>query len=508
MSHIHIHAAATPDKPAIVIAGTGQTVTYRELEDRSNRGAQALRALGVGPGDHIAVLLENRPEFLEIYFACQRAGIYFTAISRYLRPQEAEYILHDCGAKVFIVSDVTAQTAGALARDGIACFTLDTPTADFADWASCVAEHPATRIADECKGHYMLYSSGTTGRPKGIKRVFDGGPIAGTHAMMQVVCLQMGRLDANSIYLSPAPLYHSAPIAVASTALLYGATVVVMERFEPETFLSLLQTHRATHTQVVPTMFVRILKLPEQVRARYDKSALTCAIHVAAPCPREVKHAMIDWWGPILIEYYGGTEGNGVTICDSAGWLAHPGTVGRSLIGSVRIVGEDGAELPPGQTGDVYFDAGLKFSYHNDPEKTAAAHHPRGWSTLGDVGYLDDDGYLFLTDRRAYTIISGGVNVYPQETEDRLIVHPAVTDAAVFGVPDEDLGEAVKAVVQLSDPAAATAAMATELTAWCRATLSPMKCPKSIDFRADLPRTETGKLLKRTLKDAYWATMR
>ena len=505
MSHIHIHAAATPDKPAIVMAGSGRIVTYRALEDASNRGAQALRALGVRAGDHIAVLLENRPEFLEIYFAAQRAGIYFTAISRYLGAEEAGYILRDCGAKVFIASEATREVATRLAPlPGTRRFLLDGEAGGFDSWPDLVAAHPATRIADEGKGAYMLYSSGTTGRPKGIKRPFDNGPIEGTHAMMQVVCLRMGRMDADSVYLSPAPLYHSAPIAVASTALLYGATVVVMERFDAATFLDLIGRHRVTHTQVVPTMFVRLLKLPEDQRAAADLTSLTCAIHVAAPCPVETKRAMIDWWGPILVEYYGGTEGNGVTTCDSAEWLAHPGTVGRSLIGEVRILGEDGAPLPAGSVGDVYFDSGLRFEYHGDPDKTAAAWDPRGWSTLGDVGYLDEDGYLFLTDRRAWTIISGGVNVYPQETEDRLIVHPKVADAAVFGVPDDDLGEAVKAVVQPLDPEDAGPELAAELTAWCRAALSPLKCPKSIEFRATLPRTETGKLMKRALRDAYW----
>ena len=511
MSHIHIQAARTPDRLAIEMAGSGQTMTFGELENRSNQAAQAFRALGVEQGDHVAILLENRIEFFELIFAAQRAGIYFTAVSRYLSGDEASYIVRDCGAKVFIASSETAKTAlGVKATLGpdVNCFMLGAEADGFAQWEPFLASFPADRIADETKGHPMLYSSGTTGRPKGIKRPFSPEPIEGAHPMMDVVCLKMGGMTEDSVYLSPAPLYHSAPLAVASTALMYGAKVVVMEKFTPEDFLAAVERFRITHTQVVPTMFVRMLKLPPELRAKYDLSTLTCAIHVAAPCPVEIKHQMIDWWGPILVEYYGGTEGNGVTICTSQEWLKNPGTVGRSLLGHVHITDEDGARMKAGEIGNVYFDAGLAFSYHNDPEKTAEAHHPEGWSTLGDVGYLNQDGYLFLTDRRAYTIISGGVNVYPQETEDRLITHPLVADAAVFGVPDGDLGEVVKAVVQLMDPDGASAALETSLIDWCRALLSPIKCPKSIDFRVDMPRTETGKLLKRKLKDEYWAAAR
>ncbi len=507
MSHIHVHAARTPDKIAVEMVETGQTLTYAALEDRSNQAARALRSLGVEQGDHIAFLLDNRLDFFEILFAAQRAGISYTAVSRYLSVDEAAYIVRDCGAKVFIASPATAATAAgvrAAIDPDVRCFMLDENAEGFRHWQLFRASFPSTRIADETKGHPMLYSSGTTGRPKGIKRHFDAAAIEGAHPLMDVVCLDFGGMTDESIYLSPAPLYHSAPLAVATTALIYGAKVLVMERFLPEEFLAIAECFEVTHTQVVPTMFVRLLKLPDATRAKYDLSKLTCAIHVAAPCPVEIKHRMIDWWGPIIFEYYAGTEGNGVTMCTSDEWLTHPGTVGRCMLGKIWITDEEGTPLPSGEIGDVFFDAGLKFSYHNDPEKTAKAHHVNGWSTLGDVGYLDDDGYLFLTDRRAYTIISGGVNIYPQETEDRLIIHPDVADAAVFGVPDSDLGEAVKAVVQLLDPKAAGAPMEAKLIAWCRAAISPLKCPKTIDFRAELPRTDTGKLMKRKLKDTYW----
>lgn len=507
MSHIHIQAARTPDKPAIIMAATGAVTTFAMLEQRSNQAAQAFRSLGVGQGDHIAILVENRPEFFELVFAAQRTGIYMTAISRYLGADEASYIVRDCGAKVFVTSPAHAKIAVGIKADlgaDVACFSLDSEMEGYRHWQPFRDTFPADRIADETKGHPMLYSSGTTGRPKGIKRVFEPAPIEGAHAVMELVCLKMAGMTDDSIYLSPAPLYHSAPLAVASTAMMYGATTVIMDKFTPEAFLAAAERYGATHTQLVPTMFLRMLKLPPKTRAQYDLSKLTCALHVAAPCPIEVKRQMIDWWGPILLEYYAGTEGNGVTVCTSQEWLQNPGSVGKSVIGPIQIVGEDGDVLGPNQVGDVFFDSGLKFSYHNDAEKTAKAHHPKGWSTLGDVGYLNEDGYLFLTDRRAYTIISGGVNVYPQETEDRILVHPAVSDAAVFGVPDPDLGEAVKAVVQLMDPSNAGPDQEAELIAWCRDALSHIKCPKTIDFRTDMPRTETGKLMKRKLKDLYW----
>ncbi|MEM1314022.1 MAG: acyl-CoA synthetase, partial [Pseudomonadota bacterium] len=489
MTHVFHHAAETPEKPAIIMSGSGRVVTYRELEDGSNRSAQAFRALGAGPGAHVAILMENRPEFMELAVAALRAGLHFTPISRYLSAEEAAYIVKDCGAKVFVTSAAYAQVGDAAARNaGAGCrgFMLDGETEELASWEAFQGGFPAERIADESKGNGMLYSSGTTGRPKGVKRPYLGEAIGGGSPLMELICLKMGGMTQESVYLSPAPLYHAAPLAATEVALYAGATAVVMERFDPEGFLRDVERFAVTHAQLVPTMFVRMLKLPEAARAAHDVSTLRCAIHAAAPCPVDVKQAMIDWWGPILLEYYAGTEANGVAICDSQEWLAHPGTVGRSMVGPVRIVGEDGEELPQGEVGGVFFEGGKAFEYHNDPDKTAGAYHPKGWSTLGDIGYLDADGFLHLTDRRAYTIITGGVNVYPQETEDRLILHPEVMDAAVFGVPDEDLGEAVKAVVQPRDPARMGAALAEELAEWCREGLSHIKCPRSIDFRETL----------------------
>jgi len=310
---------------------------------------------------------------------------------------------------------------------------------------------------------------------------------------------------AGAVYLSPAPLYHAAPLRFTMLAAAIGGTAIIMEKFDPEQFLALIGAHGVTHTQVVPTMFVRMLKLPPDIRAAADISTLKGAIHAAAPCPPDVKSAMIDWWGPILLEYYAGTEANGVTIINSQDWLSHRGSVGRAAAGTIKVVNDDtGETLPPGKIGSIYFADGPKFEYHNNPAATAKAHTPQGWSTLGDIGYLDSEGFLYLTDRKAYTIISGGVNIYPQETEDTLIGHEAVMDVAVFGIPDDDLGERVHAVVQPVDANAAGPALEAALLAFCQARLSKLKCPARIDFATELPRTPTGKLLKRLLRDKYW----
>ncbi|WP_199699179.1 AMP-binding protein [Oleomonas cavernae] len=349
----------------------------------------------------------------------------------------------------------------------------------------------------------MLYSSGTTGRPKGIKVALSGLPFGSPNTLFMLASALYGPSEG-TIYLSPAPLYHAAPLRFSMTMMRFGGSVVVMEHFDPEEYLALIEKHRVTHSQVVPTMFARLLKLDPAVRGKYDVSSLQCIIHAAAPCPIPVKEQMIAWWGPIIHEYYAGTEGNGFCACNSAEWLAHKGTVGRPLFGVPHIVDDEGKELPAFEPGTIYFSDGTEFQYHNDPEKTASSRNDKGWSTLGDIGYLDADGFLFLTDRKANMIISGGVNIYPQEAENLLITHPKVADVAVFGVPDPDWGEAVKAVVQPADMADAGPALEAELIAFCRENLSHVKCPKTVDFEAELPRHPTGKLYKRLLKDRYW----
>ena len=507
MTHPSIHARSQPDKIAYQMAGSGKAISYRELDELSNQGAHLFRALGLKAGDHVAFLIENRLAFMEICWAAQRSGLYYTAISRYLTRDEIAYIVRDCGARVVITSPKCAEQITELVSDAPGAplfYMIDEPLPGFRSWDKEAIAQPTTPIADEVAGYDMLYSSGTTGRPKGIKREAARNPIDLPNPFLKTLCAEMCGMNSDSIYLSPAPLYHAAPLRFNMMAITLGATSVIMESFDAEEFLKLVEKYKVTQSQLVPTMFVRMLKLPEDVRNRYNVSSLKGAIHAAAPCPIDVKAKMIDWWGPILIEYYGGSEGNGVTVSTSQQWLSHRGTVGRAVVGKVRILDENDQELPAGQIGTVYFADGPAFSYHNDPEKTKRAYNARGWSTLGDVGYLDEEGYLYLTDRKSYMIISGGVNIYPQETEDVLITHPGVADVAVFGVPNEEMGEEVKAVVQPHDMTQAGKELEAELMLFCRKHLSPIKCPKSIDFEAELPRTPTGKLVKRHLRDRYW----
>jgi acyl-CoA synthetase (AMP-forming)/AMP-acid ligase II len=505
--HPYIHAQNRPDKAAVIMASTGETLSYRELDDRSNQGAQLFRKLGLKTGDGIAIFMENNIRFLEIAWAAQRSGLYYTCISSRLTAGEVEYIVRDCGAKVLIVShgleSVAAEVAPRL--EGVSLFMVGGTSAGYRSYEEAAGSQPAARIADESAGMDMLYSSGTTGRPKGVRHALEGLPIDAPGALVALVSMLFG-LTENTVYLSPAPLYHAAPLRYCMTVHRLGGTIVVMEHFDAEEALKDIEKYRITGTQFVPTMFVRMLKLPDAVRLKYDVSSLKSAIHAAAPCPIEVKRKMIEWWGPVIHEYYAGTEGNGFCYVSSPEWLAHPGTVGRALVGEIHICGENGEELPRGEEGVIYFGGGAQFEYHNDPKKTAESRHPMHpeWSTLGDVGKLDDEGYLYLTDRKAFMIISGGVNIYPQEAENLLISHPKVADVAVIGVPNEDFGEEVKAVVQPASWDDAGPALADELIAYCREHLSAIKCPRSIDFDPELPRHPTGKLYKRLIRDRYW----
>ncbi len=500
-----IIAAAAPDKIAYVMADTGVAVTFGELEATSNQGAQLFRKLGLNAGDHIALMLENHPRFLQICWAAQRAGLYYTAISWRLQQQEVEYIVNNCEARVFITSNECREVAHALngrIPNVEKCYMIDAVIPGFESWEAAIASMPKGPIADQTEGQSMLYSSGTTGYPKGIKRALSGLPFGEANALPVMTTLYGA--DESSIYLSPAPLYHAAPLGFSMACLRSGIQVVVMEHFEAERALKYIERYRVTHSQWVPTMFVRMLKLPDEVRTKYDVSSLKCAIHAAAPCPIPVKEQMIDWWGPVLFEYYAGTEGNGFVQLNSQEWLAHKGSVGRALNCTVHICDDEGKELPVGEPGTIYFGGGGKFEYYKDPDKTAQSRHTEGWSTLGDVGYVDEEGFVYLTDRKHFMIISGGVNIYPQEAENLLITHPKVYDVAVFGVPNEDFGEEVKAVVQPVDMAEAGAALEQELIMFCRSHLSHIKCPRSVDFEAQLPRHPTGKLYKRLLKDRYW----
>ena len=505
------HAAANPNKPAVVMAASGDTITYAELDAEANQVSRVFREAGLVPGDHVAWCLENHRNFLPLMWGAHYAGLVYTPISSRLTTDEIAYIVDNSGARVFITSQYKAAQAAELAdrMDGVQLrLMMDGVIDGYGSYEQARAAASPEPLEGRVAGTDMLYSSGTTGRPKGVLAAHEAVPVEEAESIVAMMCVLLIAMSDESVYLSPAPLYHGAPLRFTMANHVIGSTAVIMERFDAEQFLAAVERYSVTHTQVVPTMFVRMLKLPDEQRLRYDLSSLTSVLHAAAPCPAEAKHRMIELLGPIISEYYAGTEGNGATFCDSEQWLAHEGTVGLPITGEVHIVDEaTGEEVPAGTEGVIYFGEGNTFEYHLDAEKTRDSRLPNGWSTIGDVGRVDDDGFLYLTDRKAYMIISGGVNVYPQEAENLLTMHPAVLDAAVIGVPDDDLGEVPKAVVQpMEMPAGdeAAAAFERELIDYCRTGLASVKCPRTVDFRSELPRDETGKLYKRLLRDEYW----
>lgn len=483
------HAEQTPDKPAWYFEEA--PTTYGELASLALKGARALRGMGLKTGDGIAVLAENHPDSLALFWAAQLCGLYYTAISVQFQRAEIEHILSDCEADLFVCS--RKQLTKELSSPQRISLELET-------WRAHIAAESESLIADPAEGAEMLYSSGTTGKPKGVRAASPGAAL-GTVSELFRRRLELHGIDAETRYLSTAPLYHSAPLRYNNMVHRSGGTSVIMPRFDAGTALALIEKHAISHSQWVPTMFVRLLRLAESERHAYDLSSHRYAIHAAAPCPVHIKEAMLDWWGPILYEYYSGTEGNGQTAISPQEWLQHKGSVGRPILGDVRITDEAGNVLPAGETGRVYFAGGPRFEYFKDPAKTAAAYNAEGWSTLGDIGHLDAEGYLYLTDRASHMIITGGVNVYPREVEDVLIAHPAVQDAAVFGVPDEEFGESVRAAVELAPNCEITA---EELIDFCRDRLAHLKCPKAVDVHRELPRHQTGKLYKELLKKPFW----
>jgi len=503
--HPFIHARTHPDKPAVIMARSGETISYAALEARSNQIAHFFRAQGLRPGDCIAILAENGPSYFELVWAAQRSGLYYACVSTKLNANEVAYLLTDSAAKLLVTSQALAPVAATAAAKAHldALFILGDAKPPFESLDERIAPLPQSRIADESFGTDMLYSSGTTGFPKGIKPARPEGPIDQPSALTEIGN-KLYQIDAESIYLSPAPLYHAAPLRWSMTVHRLGGTVIIMDHFDAEAVLVLIARYRVTHAQFVPTHFVRMLKLPTEARLSYDTSSLITVFHAAAPCPVPIKKAMIDWLGPIIQEYYAGTEGNGFTTLNSHEWLTHPGSVGRAITGEVHICDEDGNPLPIDAEGAIYFAGGQPFAYHNDPEKTASVTNQHGWTTLGDVGRVDAEGYLYLTDRKSFMIISGGVNIYPAEIENLLVTHPKVADVAVIGIPDEDLGETVLAIVQPMDWTDANDALAEELIVFGRAQLSHIKAPRRVDFMRQLPRLPTGKLPKRVLRDRYW----
>ncbi|WP_440220964.1 acyl-CoA synthetase [Dietzia sp. MNB45] len=504
-------AATTPDKPAAIRPATGEQITYAELEARSAQLAHLLTDdWGLRPGDTIAVVSDNTLEMLEIYWGALRCGLYIAAINHHLTADESSYIIGDCGARALFVSapvadhvDVSPEAHPGVEHRVVFGGALE----GFEDYRTLLEGRSTEPPADQPRGHDFLYSSGTTGRPKGVRVDPPEGQIDEVPDSYTPVFSFLYAFDADSVYLCPAPLYHAAPLRFCGVVNSVGGTVILMDRFDAEEALRLIQEYRVTHSQWVPTMFVRMLKLPEETRARYDVSSMTHAIHAAAPCPPEVKRRMIEWWGPVIHEYYSATEGMGITFINSQEALERPGSVGRDgLKGIAHICDEEGNEVPTGEIGTIYWqqDEGT-FSYHGDPEKTASVFHPEhpNWSTFGDVGYLDEDRFLYLTDRKAFTIISGGVNIYPQEIENALVLHPAVEDVAVIGIPDEEMGERVHAVVVPAADRAGDPGLADEILGALRGRISDFKIPRGLDFVDELPRTPTGKLVKRRIVQQY-----
>ncbi len=486
------------DRTALIVEPSGVRMTFGELESRSNAIAHLLRARGMQPGASVALLMENRAEFLTIAWAAQRTGLYYVGVNSHLTAAETEYILRDSGASALFTSATLLPVADAAAPEVAHRFVIDAGThpESWEDLDAALTGLPTTPVPDQSEGDFLLYSSGTTGRPKGIQRPLPGGalgtyPDAPGRWLRELLGFRPG-----DVYLSPAPIYHAAPLGWSMGAQRSGGTVVMLERFEAELALSSIERHAVTHSQWVPTMFVRMLKLTREVRDRYDVSSQRVAVHAAAPCPVEVKRAMIEWWGPVLFEFYSSTEGMGATAIFSEEWLRKPGSVGKPLLGRPMILDDDGRELPVGEVGTVWFEGGSSFRYRGDPGRTAAVVDESGRATVGDLGYLDEDGYLFLSDRRTDLIISGGVNIYPREIEDVLILHPAVLDVAVIGLPDPDLGRRVVAIVQRIESGAVSA---PDLLEHCTARLARYKVPREIRFTEQLPRTPTGKLRKHLL---------
>ena len=506
MSNLTRLADRNPAHPAAVDATTGRTRTFGELDDRSARLAARFEAAGIAEQGHVAALLPNVLDYFDVAWATQRSGLWLTPVNWHLTGTEAAYIIGDCGAQALVSSpelaDLLPSDGNLLAPPGVRITTGDESSEGAECFESVLAAAPAGLVRPETEGAVMFYSSGTTGRPKGIIRAWQSDPFGTMRPIEMLMSMGYG-FSSDTVYLCPAPLYHAAPLAWSMGTQRLGGTVIVMDRFDPLETLKQIERYRVTHVQMVPTMFVRLLKLTDEERGRFDLSSLQMVIHAAAPCPIEVKTRMIEWLGPIVHEYYSSSEGAGFTMIGPEEWLAHPGSVGRAASGTIHILDEDGRELPPGEVGTVWVEGTPRFEYHNDPGKTADAFNSQGWSSLGDMGSVDEDGYLYLSDRRTNLILSGGVNIYPQEIENELTLHPAVLDVAVIGVPDPEMGQQVKAVVQAADPASAGPDLEAELISYCRSRLAGFKCPRSIDFVDELPRLPSGKLAKRLLVDRY-----
>ncbi|MBB1153571.1 MULTISPECIES: acyl-CoA synthetase [Amycolatopsis] len=499
-------AAAEPARVALVDPD-GREISYGDLTAKANRYASGLRELGLGVGDSVVLLLPNGDELVAAYFAAIQTGLYVVVVNWHLVGPEVAYILADSGAKAFLAHERFADVAVAAADEAelpaSARFSVGS-VSGFRRVEELGAGLGDGRPDNRTAGSPMLYTSGTTGRPKGVKRPLTGAdpdqvPAASTW-FFGVFGLQP--FD-DHVHLCGSPLYHTAVLNFVAISLQLGHAAVLMDRWDAEEMLRLIERHRVTHSHMVPTQFRRLLALPDDVRGKYDLSSLRVMIHGAAPCPLEVKRQMLEWWGPVVTEYYAATEGGG-TVISGEDWLRKPGSVGLPWPGStIRILDDDGNEVPTGETGAVYMKMGdSKFEYHRDKAKTEKAR-VGDLFTLGDVGHLDEDGYLFLHDRKADMIISGGVNIYPAEIEGELVMHPKVADVAVFGIPHEDWGEEIKAVVQPADGVEGSPELTSELLAYAETRLARFKLPKSVDYLPELPRDPNGKLYKRKLRAQY-----
>ena len=509
MPHPGVTAQDYPNRPAIIMGGSGAVVTYRQLEERSNQGAHLFRSLGLAPGDHICIMMENNRQFLEIVWAAQRSGLTFTPIRTHLDKHSALYIIDNCNARLFIGSREFGDTAERILCESRCVdhyFMVNGTRAGFRSWEEECAGQPVTRIEDESNGMPMLYAPGTNGRPQGIS-IEPGDRDVSTPPLPVPYLARVFDFTEETIFLCPAPLYYAAPLHFSMMTAYQGGTVVLMERFEPEWALKLIERHRVTHSLFLPVMFTLMLKLPAALRKSYDTASMRVAIHGGAACPHTVKEEMIDWWGEVLVEYYSSSEGIGMTLIDSYDWLSHRGSVGKALVGNIHIVDKEGRELPRGNTGTVYFSGDhIRATSHSDPATNADFYDNRGWARTQDIGYLDEDDFLYLADSEAFTIVSGGMTINPQELENILAAHEKVADVVVFGVPNKKFGEEIKAVVEPTNWSEANDETAEEILRWLRERVSWFKMPRSLEFHPDLANFDIGKIYGRQLSNDHRAS--
>ncbi len=503
--HFSLHAAQHGGSPACITAKSGETLSYAGLEATTNQTAQLFRNLGLSKGDSIVLFCENSTRFYEIIWGAHRAGLYYTPISWHATAHEIAYIIENAQASAFIASNRFSQAARKtleLLNLDVLALSLFDEIEGFESLESKRSAESISPIGDETSGREMMYTSGTTGRPKGVKFPLDGSPI--DKAPQDDLFLMGEGYGPNARVMAPGPLYHASPLMSTRAMHRFGGAVVIIDKFDAMEMLEYIERYQVTHIICVPTHFARLLDIDKEVRSRFDVSSVQCIMHTGAPCPVSTKRAMIEWFGPVIIEYYGGTERIGGAMIRSQEWLEHPGSIGKVAVGSAYAVDEETWEvLAPNEIGVIYFDGGEKFEYHGDADKTKGIHSPQGWRTLGDVGRIDEDGYIYLTDRKSNMIITGGVNVYPQEAEQRLMEHPLVVDVAVFGIPNDAFGEEVKAAVQLAESAESSTKLSDELIDFCKEVLAPVKCPRTIDFEEQLPREANGKLYKKKLIERY-----